>query len=187
MKKVIRITENELSQIITESVQKVLTEVWDYAKFRQAKREHPSLMKNIDPRTYAIRAEKGTNAQGRKRKEDDQLMRSHAQHKWTDDYGFNHGRGDCHGEWESDNLGMYGNHYDRGDYNIDRQLNKINNGKVISYGDSAYYNPKSNKTYSMKDYSSSNGVGIDIPPKGLQVARQMVKGNGKYIPNKGWQ
>ena len=75
-----------------------------------------------------------------------------------------------------------------GAYNIDRQLGKFRSCEKISNGNSADYNPSTNKTYpANKSWESEDGVGIDIPQRGLNIAKQMAKGNGKYSPNSGWR
>lgn len=184
-KKIVRLTESVLKQMIVEAVQGTLMEVWDYESLKQAKRQHPALMNKIDPRTYANRA-RGVNAQGRPRNDDRIVMRDNARYRWNDEYGFSNGRFNKNGEYEHDSLGMHGNHGEG--YNIDRQLGKSKDGKRYSYGDSSFYNPNMNKTYNMKDKSSDEGCTIgSISDRGSQVARQMAKSNGKYIPNKGCQ
>ena len=183
-KKVVRLTESQLHNIIAESVSQIL-EAWDYEKINKARQLHPNLMNKVDPRTFSIRDTHGTNALGRPRKDEKEPLRYAAHRAWekqfsqdgermTDITGSNYGvsKNEFHSSIPGLNFAdIRINH--RYKPNIDKSI-------IDTYERDSDLNSHYKNTDIFDGYKGEN-------PNGAKIARQMEKGDGKYTPNQGWQ
>jgi hypothetical protein len=176
-KKVIRLTESDLHRIVKESVQKILSEA----------------INELDPRTLAS-AERKAREEGDPRAS---KFGEYAADSWNRDYGKD--------IYPYDNDGNYvGGDAEHSfmSYNpaIDNDADYVINHGIYGdddFVDNSIYSPKSNITHKNLNISNEKPIhrghsGISrtmrngIGNKGIDVAKQMAQGNGKYINGK-WQ
>lgn len=179
-KKVIRLTESDLHNIVKESVNKILKEA----------------VNELDPRTYASYADK-RRAQG----QDDKAWQGTVAAR--DAYNKQYGTNDSH--YGEDGSYHSTGHYMRGnDYTVtDAEQNVYSDGKgTRARGYQQEYNPY-NDTYDYEDWNKSIYDDQSKPVKRNslsdspyvsaikdprhKIAQQMAKGNGEYIKGKGWK
>lgn len=157
--KVIRLTENDLHNMVTEAVRVALNE--------------------LDPRTYASAAEKA-----RIRGEFDRASRfkNTAIDSWERDYGNElHADDDFRGGGSRfiDPYFYDGSESFNNAYVCNRYPTPEHNGDC--------YNPKRDFRMPFDKYGNKPMAGSAPQTKGERVARQMVHGDGKYALGKGWQ
>ena len=181
-KKLIRLTEGDLHRIVKESVNRVLSES----------------INELDPRTYASYAQKRA-AQG----QDDKAMSGQlaARDAWNKQYGENDMQFNGFGDRKDKTFAMNGN-----DYNVRQTTSlypsKNNNVQDNSFSTQTYnpYNDSGHNTYVRRnkytgDETQRGNNSLYNPQaafngkrrQGINVARQMAQGNGKYVKGKGWQ
>ena len=174
-KKVVRLTESQLHNIIAESVSQILMEM-DKNKYDAARNLHPNLMKKVDPRTFADRA-KGVNAFGRQRNDDKRTMQQGGIHAWNNQYGH-------HGETSNIQGGVDDHHrYDAemtDGYNVRQRAtgSKFINGQLASEYEDIN---DTERDWGKGDFNASPFA--DKAQKGAQVANQMRKGS----QGQGWR
>lgn len=85
-KKVVRLTESQLHNIIAESVSQIL-EAWDDEKMKRAMSNprYKKMLDKVDPRTFARRVN-GINAQGNRRSDNPKIMKNAAIRSFNNKY-----------------------------------------------------------------------------------------------------
>ena len=197
-KKVVRLTESQLHNILAESVSQILMEMNadDYKKAMDNPR-YRKMMDKVDPRTFARRA-RGANAQGNPRNDDKDTMRVAAINAWNDQYGkdtYSPPGGEY--DRDKDSITMY-----RGDNGAEYGLNSVYQEKGFPehahiqrgdfYSDGTETASHTIGHYGKDGYKRFTDNKFDSPynyinKKGADVARQMATGRGKYSPEKGWE
>ena len=159
-KKVVRLTESQLHNIIAESVSQILME--------------------LDPRTYASAADK---AKERGNNERSDKFRSAAANTFEKDFG-----NDKY-SMDSANYGVKSSSHDRHGIETeeyyDPSIDQVYRKETMYPTDKVYKNPREFDS-NMKIKRNSYDGGKNIRTQ-YDIANQMANGSGKYIKGKGWQ
>ena len=198
-KKLIRLTESDLHRIVKESVNKILSEAINeldprtyasYADKRRAQGQDDKAFRGTQAAANAWNKEYGYNNNSNGRKSS----------MGMDDYGYNN----------TDDLGAYEYDFDNG---LQYKINHHNYDPLVGHSVNTYrpykdeyqdirsgtpkdsFFPKVPGSVERGKGEGTLGVyadtdvdlGLNNRRKGLDVAKQMARGNGKYIKGKGWQ
>lgn len=164
-KKVVRLTESQLHNIIAESVSQIL-EAWDGEKIERAKQRFSNF--DIDPRHMAARA-RGVNSYGKARPNEKYFTQQMARDKWNEKYA----NIDQPNLSPTDSSKYYERmtNYSNSPYTINQYQGKANGAGVeFGYNDSAYapnFNGQGEYTVSNTAYQGNVG--------GTQAQQQMLQ------------
>lgn len=158
MRQIIRLTETDLHNMISEAVKTALNE--------------------LDPRTYASAATKAINDRDPRGSK----FYKKAVDSWNDEYGGDFSIDDEEGNshnfhGDMDTLEWFGTSYDL-DGDDYEYRERISGGKKLPTYSDGYEKLKTTKEKSPF---------FDRYLKGKEVARQMRDGSGNYIKGKGWE
>lgn len=186
----VKLTESLLREMINVAVNKALNEM-DYDDYNKAKQQHPNLMSKVDPRTFANR-ERGVNAQGKTRNDDQAVMKDAAVDAWNQRFGFKEEPGgmDYYYQWMDDSQGDNFSNNFGSKYGINYKNSHIGFDGQRKYNNYAY-NPKTNTEWHGFGTNGDTPYTKEHKPDGdngtHRIAYEMEHGNGQYDPNKGWQ
>ena len=171
MKKIIRLTENDLHKIVKEAVKRIVNEEDS----------------GLDPRTLASYAEK--RAQQGQHEKAEQGRRA-AMDTWNKKYGTEVDKKDSNGNWHNRTIQ---NGINNAGYNVRTQTYNYNGDNKFNNVESNVFYPNG-ENYRVHDIYGNDGHkhemtfnNDDYDDEALSVAQQMSDGSGKYIPGKGWQ
>ena len=204
-KKLIRLTESDLHRIVKESVNKILSEAINeldprtyasYADKRRAQGQNDKAFKGTQAAANAWNKEYGYNHDGKRQP-------GSLDNYGMDDYGYNNpydenGR-EAYDKYLNDDGNIYGINQEFKDsiggyrhLSYDPKNDISSEVRFPAKNSFMQFTPRISRgkgegTIGAEADTDIDVLGDDSMRRGIDVAKQMARGNGKYIKGKGWQ